>query len=314
MSKLTLGEIGERAAIASIIAAAPSSINGDDAAVLAAPAPNSRTVATTDVLVEGRHFRLDWSSPENIGEKAIVQNFADIEAMGARPIAALLGLAAPADTSVEIAAGIAHGIQKRASLYNAELIGGDLTESDCLVVSVTALGILGGSQPPLTLDAARPGQHLVAAGRIGYSAAGLALLQACGTDYPQGLAELVQAHRVPELNPGRGVIARAAGATSMTDNSDGLIVDLSHLAANSRVMINLFSKEIAPDTLLMEAGKFLGEDPWKWVLCGGEDHTLLATTAKEAPSGFRTIGSVYRGRGVTVDGAAPKYQSGWVSF
>ncbi|MDO4685355.1 MAG: thiamine-phosphate kinase [Corynebacterium sp.] len=314
MSKLTLGELGEHAAIAAIIAAAPSKVNGDDAAVLAPPAPNSRTVASTDVLVEGRHFTLDWSSPENIGEKAIVQNFADIEAMGARPVAALLGLVAPASMSADVVVGIANGIRQRAERYNAELIGGDLTEGDCLVVSITAIGILGGSQNPLTLDAARPGQRLVAAGRIGYSAAGLALLQECGTGYPREFSDLVQAHRVPELTPGRGVVARATGATGMTDNSDGLIVDLRHLALRSGVLIDLHSNEIAPDSLLVEAGKFLNVDPWNWVLTGGEDHTLLATTSKEAPSGFRTIGSVYRGCGVTVDGAKPKYQTGWVSF
>lgn len=314
MSKLTLGEAGERAIIAAITAAAPSGMNGDDAAVLAPPAPNSRTVATTDVLVADRHFRLDWSTPEQVGEKAIVQNFADVEAMGARPVAALFGLAAPASLPIDVAAGIARGINRRAGRYNAELVGGDITESDCLVVSVTALGILGGSQHPLTLDRARPGQHLVASGRIGYSAAGLALLQRHGLDYPRCFDALVQAHLVPELIPGRGVVARATGATSMTDNSDGLIQDLRHLAERSGVSIDVHSKDIAPDELVLEAGKHLGVDPWEWVLSGGEDHTLLATTAKEAPSGFRTIGHVHRGRGVTVDGARPKYQSGWVSF
>ncbi|MDO5077971.1 thiamine-phosphate kinase [Corynebacterium sp.] len=314
MSKLTLGEAGERAIIAAITAAAPSGMNGDDAAVLAPPAPNSRTVATTDVLVEGRHFRLDWSTPEQVGERAIVQNFSDVEAMGARPVAALFGLAAPADTPVDVVAGIARGIHRRVGRYNAELVGGDVTESDCLVISVTALGILGGSQLPLTLDRARPGQHLVAAGRIGYSAAGLALLHRCGTDYPRLFENLVAAHLVPELTPGRGVVARATGATSMTDNSDGLIVDLSHLAQRSGVSIDLHSHAIAPDELLVQAGEYLGVDPWEWILCGGEDHTLLATTAKPAPSGFRTIGYVQRGGGVTVDGARPKYQTGWVSF
>ena len=83
----TVADVGERAVTLAIQRMAPSSRNGDDAAVLATPAPNTRTVVSTDVLVEGRHFSLNWSSAEEVGRKAIVQNFADIEAMGARPVA-----------------------------------------------------------------------------------------------------------------------------------------------------------------------------------------------------------------------------------
>lgn len=316
----TVAEIGEHATIRAILDAAPSHRNGDDAAVLPMPNPNTRTVVTTDMLVEGRHFRLDWSRAAEIGHKAVVQNFADIEAMGARPVAVVLALSAPGHTPVDFITELARGIGERVADYSADLAGGDLTGGEHLVVSVSAIGHLGGSMPALTLDGARPGQAVVAAGRIGYSAAGLALLRRYGRDdVPAEFTELVRAHLIPATAPGRGVIARAAGASSMTDNSDGLITDLETLARRSGVGIDLAGVAIAPDELLTAAGRHLGIDPWTWVLTGGEDHTLMGTTSKDAPSGFRVIGAVHRNRpgtgpAVTVDSEPPAHSTGWDSF
>lgn len=311
----TVADVGEFGVIEQIVAAAPSSANGDDAAVLSHPSPNSRVVATTDMLVEGRHFTTDFSTPEEIGAKAITANFADIEAMGARPIAALLALSTPVDTPVEFVRRLAAGIQSRATDYSAELVGGDVTRGDALVVSVTAIGSLGGNLLAMTLDRARLGQKVVAHGKLGWSAAGYALLKHYGrSSVPERFEPLVRAHCAPELTPGRGVIARATGATCMTDNSDGLIVDLRTIAKHSSVGIDLDSSAIAPDDLIVAAAEDLGADPWEWVLAGGEDHTLLATTSGDAPSGYRTIGKVTRSGVVTVDGTAPVYESGWLSF
>ena len=314
----TLRDVGEHGVIQEIIAAAPSSLNGDDAAVLLPLAPNSRTVATTDMLVEGRHFRRDWSTPYQVGMKAITQNYADIEAMGARPIGALMALGAPLDTPVSVVREIAEGIAQRTGEYNTELVGGDVTQAEKITVSVTAIGALGGDRQPLALSAARAGQKVVAHGKIGWSAAGWALLERYGRDIPDAeLQPLVDFHCAPMLDPGRGVIARATGATAMTDNSDGLVHDLHTIARRSSVRINIFADAVAPDELLVRAGELLDHDPWDWVLAGGEDHTLLGTTMKDAPSGFRLIGEVTRGNGgdlVTVDGAPARYISGWESF
>ena len=314
----TLRDVGEHGVIKEIIAAAPSSLNGDDAAVLLPMAPNSRTVATTDMLVEGRHFRLDWSSPFQVGMKAITQNYADIEAMGARPLGALMALGAPLDTPVSVVREIAEGIAKRTGDYNTELVGGDVTQAEKITVSVTAIGALGGDRQPLALSSARAGQKLVAHGRIGWSGAGWALLERFGRELPDSAVQpLVDFHCAPEIDPGRGVIARAAGATAMTDNSDGLMHDLMSIAKHSGVHINVFADAIAPDELLVRAGELLDHDPWDWVLAGGEDHTLLGTTLKDPPSGFRVIGEVTRRNGadyVTVDGKPTPYSTGWESF
>ncbi|AZA09402.1 thiamine-phosphate kinase [Corynebacterium pseudopelargi] len=313
----TLAEVGEQAAINVIAAHAPSPRNGDDAAVLDHDAPNSRTVVTTDMLVEGRHFRLDWSTPAEIGRKAITQNFADVEAMGARPIAALLALSVPAHTRLEFVSELARGIGDRVGDYGAELVGGDITDGDAVVVSVTAVGQLGGSLPELRLDQARPGQILVASGEIGASAAGLALLRRFGRDgVPKEFLSLVSSHCAARVSEGRGFVARSAGVSAMTDNSDGLIADTTTIARRSNVSINIDPEAIAPTPLMREAAEILDADPWEWVLSGGEDHTLLGTTFRAAPTGFRVIGKVdHRSEGeVLLGGRAPRWDQGWNSF
>ena len=299
--------------------AAPSQLNGDDAAVLYPADPNSRVVATTDMMVENRHFQQQWSTPEEIGHKAVVRNFADIAAMGARPVAALLAISAPSQTPLSFIQGLARGIAKRCAAYNAQLVGGDLTQSRDIIITVTAIGSLGGSRPPLELHRAKVGQQIVAHGQIGASAAGLALLKRFGRRGVMDLAnpllsQLVAAHCAPEIEAHRGVIARATGASAMTDNSDGLVVDLGLIAQRSGVRMDLIGAAIAPGPALHAAAELLDIDPWTWVLSGGEDHTLLATTSKDIPSGFRAIGTVRRGEGVTVDGAEVAYRDGWTAF
>ena len=147
---------------------------GDDAAVVAAP--DGRVVATTDVLVADVHFRLDWSTPEQVGRKAAAANLADVAAMGAVPTALLVGLAAPPDTPVATLAGLADGLWAEAAAVGAGLVGGDVVTSATLTLAVTALGSLEG-RPPVTRSGARPGDVVALAGRVGWAAAGLAVLQ-----------------------------------------------------------------------------------------------------------------------------------------
>ena len=331
--QLTVAEAGEAATIAAIRSAAPSEINGDDAAVLDPAPPNSRYVATTDVLVEDVHFRFDWSSPFEVGAKAVTQNFADIQAMGGRPAAVLMSLAAPDDLTVATVSDIARGIGTTAAPWAVELVGGDVVSSTQLVVSITAIGLLAGPDPALTIDAAEPGQQVIASGVIGHAAAGEAILRYFGSReaVPDNavLQELVRRHCAPELVVGRGSVARAAGVKAMTDNSDGLLRDLTTLAERSNVTIDLDGASLTPDAQLYYAGEVLGVDPWPWVYTGGEDHTLLATTDEEPPAGYRFIGTVGEPGGtgddrpddvvgtvptVTVDGRLPAYSGGWDSL
>lgn len=330
---LTVSQAGEAATIAAIRKAAPSEVNGDDAAVLDPTPPNSRYVATTDTLVDGEHFRFDWSTPFEIGAKAVSQNFADIQAMGARPTAVLMSLSAPGDLPIEIVAGIAQGIGATAAPWGVELVGGDVVTSRQLIVSVTAIGVLAGPDPALTIDAAQPGHLVIASGVIGHSAAGLAVLDYYGSReaVPENpmLSDLVARHCAPQLVVGRGSVARAAGVAAMTDNSDGLVHDLSAMALKSRVRIDLDGSAMTPDAQLYYAAEITGNDPWEWVLTGGEDHTLLGTTSGEPPAGYRVIGEVHALRSdsgaltddgsepsglVTLDGQRPIYTQGWHSL
>lgn len=318
MSARTIGEVGEFEVIDAIRLIAPSRRNGDDAAVLTQTTPNARYVASTDMLVEGRHFSLGWSTPQKVGQKAAIQNFADIEAMGARPTAMLFGISAPPSTPLSVVEGIAEGLWEQGKRCAAELVGGDIVSGDCLVISITAMGELGGPMPALMRSHAKPGENIIASGQIGFSGAGLALLQHFGSvaAVPDEFSDLVEAHLVPDFVYGRGTTARAAGAMSLTDNSDGLVVDLASIATASNVTLDVSSEAIAPHELLVAAGEVLEEDPWQWVLSGGEDHTLIGTCQGDAPTGFTTIGKVIRKKSepVLIDGQTPKQTSGWVAF
>ncbi|MBC2681807.1 thiamine-phosphate kinase [Corynebacterium anserum] len=323
---LTVAEAGESATIAAIQKAAPSSLNGDDAAVLHPTSSNSRHVCTTDVLVCDRHFSFLYSTAYEVGVKAVSQNFADIQAMGARPTAILLGIATPGDTDLGVISDLARGINDAAQPWGAELVGGDVVLSTDLVLSITAIGELGGPAAALTLGGAGVGHRVIASGPIGYSAAGLDILRHYGSReaIPKEDAiaqELVQWHCAPRLEVERGTVARAAGASSMTDNSDGLVRDLSMIAQRSGVRIDLNRSAITPDSTLLHAAEITGVDPWEWVLTGGEDHTLIGTTDARLPTTYRPIGMVRsRVAGdettpyVTVDGVRPAYTKGWESL
>jgi len=269
---------------------------GDDAAVVAAP--DGRVVASTDVLVAGVHFRLDWSSPEQIGRKAAAANLADVAAMGAVPTALLVGLACPADTPLETLTGLTDGLWTEARSVGAGVVGGDVAASPTLVLSVTALGSLDGREP-VTRAGARPGDRVALAGRTGWAAAGWAVL-ARGFRSP---VAVVSAHRVPEPPYAAGPQAADAGATAMIDVSDGLLADLGHVARASGVRIDVRSAALEVPARLVDVGAALGVDPLHWLLTGGEDHALAATFPGALPGGWTAIGTVAEGEPeVLVDG------------
>jgi thiamine-monophosphate kinase len=279
---------------------------GDDAAVVAAP--DGRVVATTDVLVEGVHFRLDWSTPEQVGRKAVAVNLADIAAMGAVPTAILVGFGCPPGTAASVVEDITSGMWTEAGRGGAGVVGGDMVTSDMLVVSITALGDLEG-RTPVTRSGALPGDVIAVCGKLGWSAAGLAVL---GRGF-RSPVNVVGAHRCPEPPYRAGAQAARAGATAMLDVSDGLLADLGHIADASSVHIDVRTDLLDVSQRLVEVASALGADAQHWVLTGGEDHALAATFPAPAavPEGWTTIGTVSRGTGVTVDGATYERAPGW---
>ena len=311
----TVGELGEFALIARMNAGrspGPGVVlgPGDDAAVLEAPA--GRYVVSTDMLIQDRHFRLDWSQPYQIGAKAIAQNAADVVAMGAAPTAFLVALGCPAQTPVEFVDGLVEGMWSEAERAGASIAGGDVVRSPLLVLSVTAFG--DPARPPVLRSGARNSDLVAVAGRLGFSAAGLAVLTA-GADRDR-FAGLVAAHRIPQ--PPYGAVLDLPDATmitAMSDISDGLLADLAHLAEASGVAIDI-DAEAVTDPVLHGAAEALGVDPLTWALTGGEDHAFAATfrAGTQLPPGWREIGRVRSGTGVFVDGARWAGPLGWESF
>jgi thiamine-monophosphate kinase len=279
---------------------------GDDAAVIAAP--DGRVVASTDVLVENVHFRLDWSSPEQVGRKAAAVNLADIAAMGARPTALLVGIACPPDTPAELVEGVTAGLWREARVAGAGVVGGDMVTSATLVISITALGDLGGVEP-VTRSGAQVGDVVAVCGKLGWAAAGLAVL---GRGFRSPVA-VVGAQRSPEPPYPAGPQAAAAGATAMVDTSDGLLADLGHIADASGVAIDIRTELLQVHPRLVDVASALGADSRHWALTGGEDHALAATFPEPAavPEDWQTIGSVRHGSGVTVDGRVYEKPAGW---
>ncbi|GIM95183.1 thiamine-phosphate kinase [Paractinoplanes toevensis] len=311
MSIAEIGEFGLIARVVSRLETGPTVLlgPGDDSAVVAAP--DGRVVASTDVLVEGRHFRRDWGSASDIGHRAAAANLADIAAMGATPTALLVALCAPADLEVGWAEELAVGLSAEAALVGASVVGGDMSSSPTLTVAVTALGDLGG-RPPVVRGGAQPGDILALAGRTGHAAAGYTILSR-GFRTPKAL---VEAYRRPEVPYSAGPLAARHGATSMIDISDGLLQDLGQIATASLVALDVHTDAFTVPPQMRDAATALGVDPLQWLLGGGDDHALAATfpPGTTLPEGWREIGRVYDGSGVTVDRKHWSGPRGWDHF
>ena len=281
---------------------------GDDAAVLRVR--NGHVVVSTDLMVEGRHFRRDWASADDVGHRAAAQNLSDVNAMGGRATSLTIGLAAPADLPARWALDFARGFADECALVGASVVGGDLTRSDQVVVAVTVLG--GCTVSPVLRSGAEPGDVLALTGRQGWAAGGLAVLGR-GFRSPR---VLVEAYRRPEPPYDAGPVAAEAGATSMIDISDGLLAEARHLAEASGVAVDVRRDAFVVPEPLVAVGSALGADPLGFILGGGDDHALLATfpDAAAVPDGWQVVGSVAEGSGVTVDGGDYDGPTGWTHF
>jgi thiamine-monophosphate kinase len=316
---------------------------GDDAAVLAVP--DGRVVATTDFLLEGTHFRRDWSGAADVGHKAAARSLVDLAAMGAEPSALLVALAAPGDLPVSWARELAQGLAAECARAGASVIGGDTARAGQVLLAVTGLGDLAG-RAPVRRSGAAPGEEVAVAGPLGHAAAGLALLSAGLSDDP-----LVVEHLRPAPPYDAGPEAADLGATAMIDVSDGLLADLGHVAAASGVRIDLASDALRPGEALLTAARAVREaarhapsgrtgpvsrpgpadtsvsadalqiEALGWVLSGGEDHSLVATfpPGTRLPPRWRVIGTVRPGggrpgHGVVVDGQPWAQAPGWDHF
>lgn len=242
---------------------------GDDAAIFSAT--GSRLVATVDTAVEGIHFRRNWSSPFQIGAKLTTASLADVFAMGGEPKYLLVAAAIPESDNKEIIEELAKGIRSVADRFQVSVIGGDLSKSEKLLLSITALGEI--DRTPLTRSGAKVGQIVYVSALPGLSAAGLATLSR-NLDRPKFV---IDAHLNPKLTRPERLMGVAS---AMSDISDGLSIDALHIAQESKVAIH-FSKDLiskAGDfSYLSEIADEFNEDVFNWILNGGEDHFFIAT-------------------------------------
>jgi thiamine-monophosphate kinase len=293
------GEFGLIARVTAGLQPAPSTLlgPGDDAAVVAAA--DGRVVVSTDTLVEHRHFRRDWSTGEDVGHKAAARAFSDISAMGALPTALVIACALPGTLELSWVDGLMAGLRAECAIVDAAIVGGDVTEADVIMLSLTALGDLDGAAP-VTLGGAGAGDVVAVCGRLGWAAAGFAVL---GRGF-RSPVQIVTAHRRPEPLYFEGPRAARLGATAMTDVSDGLIADLGHIAQASGVRLDLRAEGLDIPAKLREVGAALNVDPLIWVLTGGDDYALAATFPRgtDLPEPWLPIGTVAEGEGVRVDG------------
>ena len=290
---------------------------GDDAAVLRAP--GGTIFFTADLLVQDVHFDLAWTSPQDLGWKAIAVNCSDVAAMGGTPRRALVSLCVPPSVDSAILEGLYAGMRECCDRFGLAVAGGDISRAPLLVLSVALLGNPAGRRV-IERRGARPGDAVCVTGRLGASAAGLALLRA-------GLApraDLAMAHLRPTPRVREAEVLRGYLPSAMIDVSDGFAADLSHLCAASGVGAQV---DAAALPLADLAGLPLDLDPLDLALHGGEDYelcfTIDPTRAQAAGVAVRertgtavsVVGAVTGpGSGVQLvggGGAAPLVPSGW---
>lgn len=278
----TIATLGERALVARLqerVTPAPPYVRigiGDDAAVLR-PARNMDEVVTTDSLVEGVHFRRDWSPPETIGYKALAVNLSDLASMGATPRASLLSLALPSDFPLADFDALLDGYLRLAATSGACLVGGNMTRSPGpVIIDVTAIGTVGHRRA-LQRTGARRGDELYVTGTLGSAAAGLGMLQAGRSrdDIQATAADCLARYERPEprLRFG-GVVGRSRAATAGIDLSDGLSDAARRLAAASGIGVVIESATLPMLESAAIWARSVGQDPVDLAVAGGEDYEL----------------------------------------
>lgn len=305
---------------------------GDDCALLR-PKPGEELAVTTDLSVAGRHFQLDWHSPESVGHRTLARGLSDLAAMGAQPLAAFVSLGLPRELTVARGRrrvawidGFYDGLLALAEAHKCPLAGGDLAESPLAVADIVLVGAVKRGQA-LLRSGARIGNRICVTGTLGGAAAGLTQLSKLAADtvpgkrlrIPKKLEALLASHLYPQPRMAQGLwLARRGLATAGIDVSDGLSTDLAHLCDESHVaaVIDAAALPIAPDADLDQA------------LHGGEDYELLFTappTARlpRAIAGVpvNCIGRIVRRRSnrpqvtlLTSQAAKPLEAGGWQHF
>lgn len=273
---------------------------GDDAALLDLGGPELVAV-TTDAMLEGRHFRLDWLAPAEVGWRAAAGALSDLGAMGATPSSAFCSVGLPPDWPVEDADALLEGIARSTEAVGGLLTGGDVIASDRVLIDIMALGqVPRGRQ--LTRHTARAGQVLAVTGALGAPAAAVAMLAARG----RGALAEHQAVRArfarpePRIAAGR-TIAESGLASAAIDISDGLVQDAGHIAERSHLRAVIAAERVPIADGCREVAAILNADALTWALSGGEDFELLIALDEADLDALRALPPV-AGIGLTIVG------------
>jgi thiamine-monophosphate kinase len=293
--------------------------SGDDAAITL---PGGATATSVDALVDGVHFRREWSSLGQIGAKALAVALSDLAAMGAEPGEAYVVLGIPGDLNEDGCLELLDGLTRVAAETGTTLAGGDVTRAGALTLAVTVVGHAENADDLVTRSGARPSDALVVTGELGGAAAGFHLLEGAASSRSsfvahsdakdERAARLIarQLEPRPRLEAGRALAK--AGATAMIDLSDGLGGDARHIASASDVGLRIEAAALPIAPGVAEVAAAAGQDPMQLTVSGGEDYELLAavpgdqldaaTAAVERTSGTKLtrVGEVVAGERVEI--------------
>jgi len=278
---------------------------GDDAAILARP--ENHMVVTTDMAVEDVHFKVNWSSAEEIGRKVAAANLADIYAMGGKPKYLTVAMSATGKEEFEWMLGIARGIAHEAQIAGAQVVGGDLARGEKIVISITAIG---ECEKEILRSGAKVGDSIFVSTLPGWSAAGLIALQ---KNVRGGSVDFaISEHRAPSVDYDNAEQI-AINASSLCDISDSLMIQAEQMANASGVQFEIDGELIklhSDFADLSQVAELLEVSVFDLILSGGEDHLFLATGP--ALNGFE-IGKVVAGSGIRLSHLATP-QPGWQHF
>ncbi len=250
---------------------------GDDAAVL--NLAGSEFCVTTDLLVQGVHFDMSYTSPHDLGLKAMAANLSDLAAMGALPRWGFLSLGLPPRPSRRFVESIFGGVMEMCRKYDLTLAGGDTVRAPQVIINLCLIGAVE-KRVPVLRSSARSGDAVCVTGLLGSAAAGLAWLGSGGALDDANAAWAVKAHLRPEPRIAAGrVLAQSGRVNAMMDLSDGLATDLARLCEASQVKAQVEEKRLPLAEEAPALADKLQADASEWALTGGEDFELLFTCA-----------------------------------
>jgi thiamine-monophosphate kinase len=246
---------------------------GDDAAVI--KQQKGLQVLTTDCLVEGDHFRREWFSSKQIGMKAIEINVSDVAAMGGQPKYVLVSLTLPENIDVDFVEDLYSGMWKVCDKYNIEIIGGNMSHCEKIVISITLTGIVNKNKLGLR-NKAKPGDFIFVSNHLGCGHAGLRLFQ----NKINGFKKVKMKYLEPKAQLDFA-LKFASYINAMIDVSDGLAPEIRHICNKSNCGAIIYRENIPIDNDVRIIAKLLNENEYDYALYGGEDFALVYTVSKD---------------------------------